>query len=58
MKDTNGKLFIQELANIASSKGSGIVDYTYLNPVSNKVEQKTSYAERIDDIVFSSGAYK
>ena len=58
MKDTNGKLFIQELANVANTKGSGTVDYTYLNPVSNQVEQKTTFAERIDDIIFSSGAYK
>jgi uncharacterized protein Yka (UPF0111/DUF47 family) len=58
LKDTNGKLFIQELCNIANAKGFGVVDYTYLNPVSKKVEQKTTYAEKIDDIIFSSGAYK
>ncbi|HOW57071.1 MAG TPA: cache domain-containing protein, partial [Smithellaceae bacterium] len=56
IKDTNGKLFIQELLKVAD-KG-GYVDYTYLNPVSQKVEQKVSYAERVDDIIFSSGAYK
>lgn len=58
MKDPNGKLFIKELCDIAMTKGSGTVDYAFLNPVSNKVEQKISYTERIDDIVFSSGAYK
>jgi hypothetical protein len=57
LKDTNGKLFIQELLNVAS-QGGGFVEYTYLNPISQKVEEKISYAERIDDIIFSGGAYK
>jgi signal transduction histidine kinase len=43
--------------NVAA-QGGGFVEYTYLNPISQKVEEKISYAERIDDIIFSGGAYK
>ena len=57
-KDTNGKIFVKEIIEIARAKGSGYVDYTFMNPVSGKVEWKTAYFERVGDVVLSAGAYK
>jgi archaellum component FlaC len=58
LKDTNGKLFVRDIVDIARAKGSGYVDYTFLNPITQKVEGKTAYFERVGDLVFASGAYK
>ena len=58
LKDTNGKLFVKEIVDMARAKGRGYVDYTFLNPVTQKVEWKTAYFEKIDNLIFASGAYK
>ncbi|WP_342619488.1 cache domain-containing protein [Rhodoferax sp. GW822-FHT02A01] len=58
-KDQNGKLFIQEMISVAN-KGDGWVDYDFTNPVSKKVEGKSSYVKRIpnfDGFVFV-GVYR
>ena len=58
IKDTNGKTFVKDIVDIARAKGSGYVDYTFMNPITQKVEWKTAYFEKVNDVVFSSGAYK
>jgi hypothetical protein len=45
-KDQNGKFFVRELID-ASKKGEGWVDYDWSNPVTKKVEGKSSYIKRI-----------
>jgi len=35
-KDTDGKLFIQEILDKAQKQGTGWVDYKWSNPVSKK----------------------
>ena len=57
-KDPDGKLFIQERIAIAKGKGRGWQDYKYLNPATKKVEQKTSFVERVGDVIVCAGAYK
>jgi cytochrome c len=56
--DNDGKLFRKEIVAMAKSKGSGWVDYVYLNPQTKKPEPKTTYIQKTGDIVVCCGAYK
>jgi len=56
--DADGKYYRKEVVQIAKIKGSGWVDYKYLNPVSKKIESKTTYVLKIDDVIICAGAYK
>lgn len=58
LPDVNGKMYRKEIVEIATSKGSGWVDYVYKNPVSEKSEPKTAYFEKIDDLILVAGIYK
>jgi len=57
-KDIDGKEFIRERMDLARAKPSFWQDYKFLNPVSKKIEAKTSYCERLDDTVVCAGVYK
>jgi PAS domain S-box-containing protein len=53
-----GKYFRQEIKAVALTKGTGWVDYEYENPVSKLRDPKTTYVERVDDLIICAGAYK
>ena len=57
-KDPDGKLFVKERVEIAKAKGKGWQDYKFKNPATGKIEQKTSYFEKVGELVVASGAYK
>ena len=56
--DNEGKLFRKEIVEKAKTKGSGWVDYVYLNPETNELEHKTTYFQKEGDIIISCGAYR
>lgn len=56
--DAEGKLFRKEIVEMANSKGSGWVDYVYLNPETNRQEHKTTYLQKVADIIICCGVYK
>jgi cytochrome c len=56
--DTEGKLFRKEIVEKAKSQGSGWVDYVYLNPETNKQEHKTTYFQKVGDIILCCGVYQ
>jgi cytochrome c len=56
--DADGKLYRKEINEKAKTVGSGWVDYKYKNPVSGKIEQKTTYFEKADNLIFCCGIYK
>jgi len=58
LPDSNGKLMIKEMADLAKSKGQGWVEFKWPNPVTKAVEQKAGYIERVDDVFVGSGIYK
>lgn len=58
LKDAEGKYFIKSFVDLAGSKGNGWVDYKWPNPVTKAIEQKSSYIEKVDDMVFICGIYK
>jgi diguanylate cyclase (GGDEF)-like protein/PAS domain S-box-containing protein len=55
---TRGKYFHKEIQKVALSRGSGWVDYHYENPVNKKIMPKTTYVQRVDDLIVCAGAYK
>ena len=58
MKDREGKPLIREMIDVAKTKGKGWVDYKWPNPVTQTVESKSSYVEKVDDMLVGSGIYK
>jgi signal transduction histidine kinase len=56
--DEDGKLFRKDIVELANEKGSGWVDYKYLNPGTKKIGCKTSYVLKAGDIVLCCGVYK
>lgn len=55
-KDTEGKYFIQEFIRVAK-KGDGWVSYQWVNPVTHKTEPKSTFVERIGDVIIACGIY-
>ena len=56
--DADGKLFRKEIAELAKTKASGWVDYKYRNPVTNKIEDKTTLIQKVSDVIICCGIYK
>ena len=57
LKDADGKMFDKDIVDLAMSKGSGWVDYHMTNPLTKKVEPKSSWVHRVGDYVVFVGAY-
>lgn len=57
MRDAAGKPIIAEMIALARSNGSGVVDYVWRNPTTNKVENKHSRIERVDNYLIGVGYY-
>jgi signal transduction histidine kinase len=58
LQDPDGKYFIREMLETARDKNSGWVDYKRSNPATKKVESKSSYVEKVDNIWIGCGFYK
>jgi cytochrome c len=58
LKDQDGKYLIRELANVANGPGSGWVDYKWPNPITNKIEDKSSYVAIMGGYFVGVGVYK
>lgn len=57
LRDASGKALIREMLDAAKRKGSGEVDYVWLNRVTNRVESKTAFVQRVGDNVVGVGFY-
>jgi cytochrome c len=58
MKDNDGKFIIKGFIDVANTKGKGWVDYKWPNPVTKAVESKSSYVEKVDNLIVGAGIYK
>lgn len=58
LKDQDGKYLIQEIIAVATGPGSGWVDYKWPHPITNKIEDKSSYIEKLGDYVVGVGIHK
>lgn len=47
MKDAAGKPMTAEMVKLVATAGSGWVDYEWPNPVSKKIESKSTYAKKL-----------
>jgi hypothetical protein len=57
-KDAEGKTLAADIVKAAQEKESGWVDSTRENPKTKKVEPKTIYFEKVDDLIICSEAHK
>jgi signal transduction histidine kinase len=58
LKDQDGKYLIREMVAISTGPGNGWVDYKWPNPLNNKIEDKSSYIEKMGDYFVGVGIYK
>jgi cytochrome c len=60
LKDPNGRYFVQEMAEIAKTKGSGWISYDWSNPATKKIQKKKSWIQRVEgtDLFTLSGLFQ
>jgi cytochrome c len=59
LKDRDGKYLIREIISIAKEPGSGWINYKWPHPLNNKIEDKTSYVEKMGaDHFVGVGVYR
>lgn len=58
MLDIDGKPYVKERVDMAKSKGNFWQDYKFTNPTTKKIEPKSMYCERQDDMAICAGIYK
>ena len=57
-KDPDGKAFVKERVELAAIHPSFWQTYKFMNPVTQKVEPKEMYCERLDQTVVCGGVYQ
>ena len=59
LKDSDGVAFVAQFIDLVKTKGSGWVDYKWVNAGTKKIEPKSSYVEKGDGETFiGAGIYK
>ncbi|WP_374710541.1 cache domain-containing protein [Massilia pseudoviolaceinigra] len=49
---------VKDFIKLAKTKGKGWIDYSWPNPVTKKVDKKSTYLEKSGDVLIASGIYK
>jgi cytochrome c len=58
VKDPKDKYLLKAFIDASTQpRASGWIDYHWTNPVSKKVEPKTAYFIRVDDLIIQAGYY-
>ncbi len=57
-QDVDGKYFVKERIELAQKQPTFWQDYKFKDPVTNKVEPKQMYCERLDNTAVCGGIYK
>jgi cytochrome c len=55
--DRQGKYFTQEIVDLANSRGSGWVDYTYMDLLTKQEEFKITNFQKVGNLIVCCGAY-
>ena len=55
LKDSTGKAFVKEMIEVAKTKGAGVVEYSWTNPVTKKIQPKATYIKRVEGQNFYIG---
>lgn len=58
LADADGKEFIKERVELASTKNKFWQDYKFTDPVSKKILPKSAYCEKTSDLIVCAGVYK
>lgn len=60
VKDGSGKPFMKEVVDIAKTKGSGWVTYSWTNPETKKLQPKKSWVQRVEghDVLVICGVWQ
>ena len=58
IKDQDGNYLIREMVDLVKGSGSGWINYKWPNPVNNKIEDKSSYVEKMGDYLVGVGVYR
>jgi signal transduction histidine kinase len=58
LKDADGKEFIKAIIDDTKLKNRGSRDYKWTNPLTKKVEKKSTFFERVGDVIIICGYYK
>jgi uncharacterized protein len=59
LKDQDGKYFVQEFVKVATTPPyHGWVDYRFLNPKTNTIDDKSAWIERMGDYLVGVGIYR
>jgi len=58
VKDSDGKTFVKERVEIAKTKDHGWQDYKFTDPITKKIEPKSAYVERLENLIVGCGVYK
>ena len=59
IKDPDGKYLIRDMIKLAKGPGHGWIDYKWPHPLTNKIEDKSSYIAKLGDNYFVGvGIYK
>jgi signal transduction histidine kinase len=57
VKDVNGKAFVREELDMARSKGKGWVDFMWFNPETKAMAPRSSYFEKVGEVIVLTGVY-
>lgn len=57
LRDAAGKSLIREIVDIAREQGRGSVEYVWLNRANNRVENKTTFFEKVGERIVAVGYY-
>ena len=55
--DTQGKLFTKEIVELTNCRGSGWVDYRYMNLLTHQEEFKITHFQKVGNLIVCCGAY-
>jgi cytochrome c len=59
LKDPNGKLVMKEMIEVAKTKGSGWVEYSWTHPANKKIQKKLTYVKRVEGTdMYVAAAYE
>ncbi len=58
VQDADGKSFIKDIVVAANAKRCGWVSNKWFDPVTNIEQDKMVYFEKVDNMIFCSGAYR
>ncbi|MES2261750.1 MAG: cache domain-containing protein [Pseudomonadota bacterium] len=59
MRDVDGRYFVRNMLTMATTTGSGWVDFKFPNHLKNDaIEAKVNYIQKVDDLIIGCGAFK